>query len=183
MSWAQSIAEPKLFCFFAYSMYAYLFEWWDHNWVRRRKAKYFQFTPRPVSVRLIADWIAGWGRKGVCLHISDLNNTVPPLPEQKKVPLVVFYGTGDFLVDGEKFVRTFPGYENHGSSGIKLAREKSSEDKKLSRNNHSTLFPMLDLIHVEKIDGYEHMDTIWAHNNHTTTYPVILKHLELIQWD
>ncbi|KAI8880438.1 alpha/beta-hydrolase [Backusella circina FSU 941] len=138
---------------------------------------------KPVSVRLIADWIAGWGRKGVCLHISDLNNIISPLPEQNRIPLVVFYGTGDFLVDGEKFVRTFPGYENHGSSGIKLAREKSSEDKKLTSHSHSTLFPMLDLIHVEKIEGYEHMDTIWAHNNHITTYPVILKHLELIQWD
>ncbi|RCI05822.1 hypothetical protein CU098_013566, partial [Rhizopus stolonifer] len=72
---AQTMIEPRVFCFLAYSMFSYLFSWWDSHWLRRRKAKYFQFTPRPVSSRLIADWIAGWGRKGICLYVgSDQSN-------------------------------------------------------------------------------------------------------------
>ncbi|CEP11119.1 hypothetical protein [Parasitella parasitica] len=178
MSLAQTIVEPKLFCFLAYSMFSYLFSWWDSHWLRRRKAKYFQFTPRPVSSRLIADWIAGWGRKGVCLYIAD-QNTVMNTEIKQKVPLVIFYGTADFLVNGERFVRTFPGYETHGLSPEQLAKESSTA----ATDRQKTLFPMLDLVHVERVDGYEHMDTIWGHDNHKTTYPIVLKNLENARWD
>lgn len=167
MSFAQTVVEPRIFCFLAYSMFSYLFDWWDHQWIRRRKDKYFQFTPRPVSAKLIADWIAGWGRKGVCLYVEKEKQ---PIADTKKVPLVVFYGTEDFIVNGEKLVRTFPGYEQHGS-GMQRGRE---EDK--------VKFPMLDLIHVERIEGYEHMDTIWGHNNSQTTYPILLDNLQKAKW-
>lgn len=185
MSLAQTIVEPRLFCFLAYSMFSFLFNWWDSHWLRRRKAKYFQFTPRPVSTRLIADWIAGWGRKGVCMYIGDQTalrrHTVPKEPTHK-VPLVIFYGTADFLVNGEKFVRTFPGYETHGLSPSQLAKENSNHEFNC-RNRNSTLFPMLNLVHVERQEGYEHMDTIWGHDNHQTTYPTVLKYLENASWD
>lgn len=181
MSLAQNLIEPKAFCFLAYSMFSYLFTWWDSHWLRRRKAKYFQFTPRPVSTKLIADWIAGWGRKGVCLHIADQNNH----QQQKvteKVPLVVFYGTADYLVNGERFVRTFNGYETHGLSPSQLAKESSNHERKTTKSSN-TLFPMLELVHVERIEGYEHMDTIWGHDNHKTTYPIVLSNLEKARWD
>ncbi|KAI8091732.1 Alpha/Beta hydrolase protein [Thamnidium elegans] len=180
MSLAQSIIEPRLFCFLAYSMFSYLFAWWDSHWLRTRKAKYFQFTPRPVSSRLIWDWIIGWGRKGVCLYIADQNNHQQE-KSQHKVPLVVFYGTHDYLVNGERFVRTFTGYETHGMSPAELAKQSSNhESKELNKN---TLFPMLELSHVERLKGYEHMDTIWAHDNHKTTYPIILSNLAKAKWD
>ncbi|KAF1805301.1 Alpha/Beta hydrolase protein [Mucor lusitanicus] len=140
--------------------------------------KYFQFTPRPVSSRLIADWIAGWGRKGVCLYVAD-QNTVMNTDFKQKVPLVVFYGTADFLVNGERFVRTFPGYETHGMSPEQVAKESTP----LTPDCQKTLFPMLDLVHVERVDGYEHMDTIWGHDNHKTTYPIVLKNLENARWE
>ncbi|KAK4519785.1 Glycerol-3-phosphate/dihydroxyacetone phosphate acyltransferase [Mucor velutinosus] len=178
MSFAQTIVEPRLFCFLAYSMFSYLFSWWDSHWLRRRKAKYFQFTPRPVSSRLIADWIAGWGRKGVCLYVAD-QNTVMNTDFKRKVPLVVFYGTADYLVNGERFVRTFPGYETHGLSPEQVAKESTPSTSDCQK----TLFPMLDLVHVERVDGYEHMDTIWGHDNHKTTYPIVLKNLENARWE
>ncbi|KAI7894384.1 Alpha/Beta hydrolase protein [Mucor mucedo] len=146
-----------------------------------KKAKYFQFTPRPVSTKLIADWIAGWGRKGVCLYIADQNNHQQQKITQK-VPLVVFYGTADYLVNGERFVRTFNGYETHGLSPSQLAKESSNHEWNTAKSTN-TLFPMLDLVHVERIEGYEHMDTIWGHDNHKTTYPIVLSNLEKARWD
>ncbi|KAI8378752.1 Alpha/Beta hydrolase protein [Choanephora cucurbitarum] len=128
---------------------------------------YFQFTPRPVSAKLIADWIAGWGRQGICLYIERNN----PIKVQRKVPLIVFYGTADYLVDGEQFVRTFEGHETHGLS---------SHQKPLVAQQ--SYFPMLDLVHVERIDGYEHMDTIWGYDNHITTYPILLENLDKALW-
>ncbi|KAG0780631.1 hypothetical protein G6F22_009979 [Rhizopus arrhizus] len=181
MTVIQAIMHPKLFCFLAYSVFSYLFTWWDSHWIRRRKIKYFQFTPRPVSARLIADWIAGWGRKGVCLYVADRNHSNHKAPS--KVPLIVFYGTADYLVNGERFVKTFAGYENHGLPQSQLAKEKSNTEKTCLDNNNTTLFPTLDLVHVERIDGYEHMDTIWGHNNHETTYPILIKQLKRAKWE
>ncbi|PHZ14919.1 alpha/beta-hydrolase [Rhizopus microsporus ATCC 52813] len=169
MTVVQTIMHPRLFCFLAYCMFSYLFSWWDSHWVRRRKVKYFQFTPRPVSARLIADWIAGWGKTGKCLYVGE--NTHDNM-QMDRVPLVVFYGTADYLVDGEQFVRSFDDCEH------RLADTKGASSK-----NNTTMFPMLDLVHVERIDGYEHMDTIWGHNNHETTYPILLKQLKQAKWE
>ncbi|KAI8367761.1 Alpha/Beta hydrolase protein [Blakeslea trispora] len=126
------------------------------------------FAGNLVDVKLIADWIAGWGRQGVCLYIQRNN----PIKVNRKVPLVVFYGTADYLVDGEQFVRTFEGYETHGLSPT----------QKTPLVTPQSYFPMLDLVHVERIDGYEHMDTIWGYDNHVTTYPILLEHLDKALW-
>lgn len=182
MSLAQVLIAPKLFCFLAYSMFSYLFQWWDSHWLRRRKAKYFQFTPRPVSAKLISDWITGWGRKGVCMYIADQNNSHQRKRRDHKVPLVVFYGTADYLVSGERFVRTFAGYETHGqppSTTQSAATENHDDDQWANKS----LFPMLELVHVERVEGYEHMDTIWGYDNHETTYPIVLHNLENGRWD
>ncbi len=40
----------------AYNMFNYLFSWGDTYWCHWRKTKYFLFTPRPVSSRLIHHW-------------------------------------------------------------------------------------------------------------------------------
>ncbi|KAI9483474.1 MAG: Alpha/Beta hydrolase protein [Benjaminiella poitrasii] len=143
----------------------------------KRKIKYFQFTPRPVSVRLIADWLAGWGRKGTLLYVADQDirqNDVKTTTN--KIPLVVFYGTADYLVNGERFVRTFPGYEHHGLD--------ASGDYGATTRTEKALFSMLELVHVERLVGYEHMDTIWGHDNHKTTYPIILKNFKNVkEWN
>lgn len=183
MSVAQKYVEPNLFCFLAYSMFSYLFTWWDSHWLRRRKAKYFQYTPRPVSSKLIADWIAGWGRKGVCMYIGDENVNHNQKKSTYQVPLTIFYGTADYLVNGERLVRTFKGFEAHGLSRTQLAKESSNHEDSTTSSNTKTLFPMLNLVHVERIEDYEHMDTIWGYDNHTTTYPILLKNLKTASWD
>jgi hypothetical protein len=35
--------------FLGYTMFAFLFDWTDTNWLARRKGKMFRFTPSPVS--------------------------------------------------------------------------------------------------------------------------------------
>ncbi|KAI7899403.1 Alpha/Beta hydrolase protein [Cokeromyces recurvatus] len=175
MKLVQTMIEPRIFSFLAYSMFSYLFNWWDNHWLRRRKVKYFQFTPRPVSARLISDWLAGWGRKGTLLYVADKEQEDDDTKKDttKKVPLIVFYGTSDYLVNGERFVRTFPGYENHGLG-----------EQSPPVNDSRPLFSMLNLVQVERLVGYEHMDTIWGHDNHKTTYPIILKNLKNIkEWN
>ncbi|KAG0172077.1 hypothetical protein DFQ28_010067 [Apophysomyces sp. BC1034] len=101
------------------------------------------------------------------IHLSDwtyrlMFDTVVETPGVSKVPLAVFYGTKDYLVDGDRFVQMF-------------------ETRSLQGSN--VFLPMLDLVHVERIEGYEHMDTIWAHDNSLTTYPGLFKVLAAARWE
>ncbi|KAI7865655.1 Alpha/Beta hydrolase protein [Spinellus fusiger] len=148
MNTSQALFGSSLFSSLAYSMFSYLFTWSDKHWLQRRKVKYFQFTPRPVSVRLMMDWMRGWGRQGMLPYLEPMDTLLP----STRVPLAVFYGTHDALVDGARFVAQFK-----------------------SPSTAPSLWPILELVHVECTEGYEHMDTIWAENNVTTTYPALLR--------
>ena len=205
MTIAQRVIHPVIFAHMAYSMFAYLFSWWDTHWLRRRKPKYFQFTPRPVSSQLISNWMEGWGKRGVLMYITEAtsspivdttSSSSSPSSSSLKtvvttsvtVPLTVFYGTDDYLVDGERFVQTFDGYENDGRRvspqdiPILKATASTSKDRE-GGSGRSSLFPMLNLVHAYCIDGYEHMDTIFGHDNVITTYPGVFKALSSGQWD
>ncbi|KAF7725199.1 hypothetical protein EC973_000365 [Apophysomyces ossiformis] len=158
MAPVRRLLPPDLFAYLCYCAFAYVFGWWDHHWIRRRKVKYFQFTARSVSTRLVRDWLDGWGKKGVCMYVDSVTTTT----HVHEVPLAVFYGTKDYLVDGARFVQMF---ETRSSSG------------------NNTFLPMLQLTHVERIEGYEHMDAIWAKDNNLTTYPSLFKVLSAARWE
>ncbi|CAO3600661.1 unnamed protein product [Absidia cylindrospora] len=186
MTTAQNHLPPSIMSTLAYSVFSYLFAWWDHHWVQRRKIKYFQYTPRPVSTRLLLDWLEGWGRQGVCLHIND-KPTTQCVPHEEKIPLAIIYGSDDYLVDGASFVRSFEGYENHGLMEDEWNRLDQLQQQQQQQNQqlhpkHSFCFPTLQLVLVKRIAGYEHMDTIWAHDNTITSFPAIIDVLDKASW-
>ncbi|KAI8340343.1 Alpha/Beta hydrolase protein [Chlamydoabsidia padenii] len=121
------------------------------------------------TTRLVLDWLEGWGRQGVCLHL-DKSNTMDDNGIYARVPLAIIYGKDDYLVDGAAFVRSFKGYEDHG---VVDQQQPSS---------FFFSFPSLELVHVECIPAYEHMDTIWGHDSKETTHPVILNALAGGTW-
>ncbi|ORZ13635.1 Alpha/Beta hydrolase protein [Absidia repens] len=190
MTTAQQYLPPSLMCTLAYSVFSYLFTWWDSHWVQRRKIKYFQFTPRPVSTRLILDWLEGWGRQGVCLHVTNtINQNNNSNNVFERIPLAIIYGENDYLVDSAAFVRSFKGYENHGLMEEKGSRPSHQHQQHglppsstSTETQHSFSFPSLELVHVERIPAYEHMDPIWAHDSRFTTNPVIYDVLKKAKW-
>ncbi|KAI7859872.1 Alpha/Beta hydrolase protein [Circinella umbellata] len=200
MTIAQRVVHPVIFAHMAYSMFAYLFSWWDTHWLRRRKPKYFQFTPRPVSSQLISDWMEGWGKRGVLMYISEAASspvvgTITSSSSSSKtvtasvtVPLTIFYGTDDYLVDGERLVQTFDGYENYGRRASPqdipfLKATASTGTGREGGSGKSSLFPMLNLVRAYCIDEYEHMDTIFGYDNVITTYPGVIKALSSAHWN
>ncbi|KAN0062337.1 hypothetical protein ACQY0O_005219 [Thecaphora frezii] len=94
MSYDWTPAYP--YALLGYQMFAFLFAWTDANWLLRRKAKMFRFTPQPVSSASIYWWAGrdGFATRGCILDPSAetwWNTGCFP-------PLSLFSGGMDFLV-------------------------------------------------------------------------------------
>lgn len=149
----------------AYRMFAWLFGWHDHTWVKRRKAKYFQFTPEPVSARSLEWWLTTFSRQGglfpaemdptpnssranglgIQLNGAESYSTFPSIQRRwfdrsTFPPLALLFAGGDNLVAGqetlESYLREVEGFDQTEGPG--------------------------SIVHSETIDAYLHMDVVWA---------------------
>ncbi|KNE71150.1 hypothetical protein AMAG_15816 [Allomyces macrogynus ATCC 38327] len=100
MHHAQRLLPAPVFTALAYRMFKYLFGWTDRHWAHDRKPHYFQFTPRPVSTRSLAEWLgnvkAGYVRVMAAGGPVDLDGKVT-------CPTALFSGGRDFLVTTAPF--------------------------------------------------------------------------------
>ncbi|KAJ3365874.1 hypothetical protein GGF31_008212 [Allomyces arbusculus] len=100
MHHAQRLLPARVFTALAYRMFKYLFGWTDRHWAHERKAHYFQFTPRPVSTRSLAEWLgnvkAGFVRVMPSEAPVDLDTRVT-------CATALFSGGRDFLVTTAPF--------------------------------------------------------------------------------
>lgn len=78
-----------------YQMFAFLFAWTDANWLLRRKAKMFRFTPQPVSSASIFWWA---GKDGFASRGCVLDPSLDQWWDENFPPLSIFSGGMDFLV-------------------------------------------------------------------------------------
>eukprot|EP01087_Luapelamoeba_hula_P021952 TRINITY_DN7775_c0_g1_i1.p1 TRINITY_DN7775_c0_g1~~TRINITY_DN7775_c0_g1_i1.p1 ORF type:complete len:514 (+),score=74.52 TRINITY_DN7775_c0_g1_i1:243-1784(+) len=145
----QMYFHPKVFAIIAFGIFADLFSWGDGQWARGMKAKYFQYTPRPVSSK----GIRHWGRmleQGQLVYYTKCEETgerlVKPVDlNAVRCPIALFYGEKDLLVDG--------------------ARLRSILDPSVVR-------------YVDNVENYEHMDTLWATNASRRVYPQVVELLQ-----
>jgi pimeloyl-ACP methyl ester carboxylesterase len=100
----QAIANPLIFSSLAFNMFCYLFNWGDTFWDTSRKPKYFMFTPRPTSCKLLTHWcdIIRFGT----LHLYGNGEEPPKLCDVKDIncPTAIFYSPEDSLVHGDGLV-------------------------------------------------------------------------------
>lgn len=78
-----------------YQMFAFLFAWTDANWLLRRKAKMFRFTPQPVSSASIYWWA---GKDGFASRGCILDPNAAQWWDSRFPPLSIYSGGMDFLV-------------------------------------------------------------------------------------
>ena len=72
MSRVQALLPASLFSLMAYNMFSHLFGWSDTNWLKSRKRRYFQFTPRPMSSKLMLHWsqmLRKWQNFSIFSHL------------------------------------------------------------------------------------------------------------------
>jgi pimeloyl-ACP methyl ester carboxylesterase len=118
MHLCQTYFPARVFCSFAYSMFAYLFGWTSDRWKKGRKPAIFMTTPRPISTKLIQHWlrISKFGK------LSGYNASEDYPLGNIRCPVAVFWGKGDSLVDGFKLV------ESLKNDGVNLVYSKGIDD-------------------------------------------------------
>lgn len=95
MRWAYDYCPARIFAFTGYIMFAFLFSWTDANWLKRRKAKMFRFTPTPVSSASIFWWC---GKGGFADRKCTLDDSLDRWYDERFPPLSIYYGGRDYLV-------------------------------------------------------------------------------------
>lgn len=158
MTLAFNYTPKRAFALLGYQMFAFLFSWTDKNWLNRRKAKMFRFTPSPVSSKSVHWWAGkdGFSTKGCTLdtrkdrwfstgdQVDEKNQSIPKFP-----PLSLYVGTDDKLVLVEPL----------------LERLKTHESVRLRR--------------VDYFEGGEHCDFFWGADAVEICFYKILQDIQL----
>ncbi|GHJ88378.1 hypothetical protein NliqN6_4780 [Naganishia liquefaciens] len=95
MRYSYDYAPAKVFATLGYTMFAFLFNWTDANWLHRRKTKMFRFTPTPVSSASVFWWC---GKGGFAHRKCTLDDTLDRWFDDRFPPLSIYYGGRDYLV-------------------------------------------------------------------------------------
>eukprot|EP00727_Mastigamoeba_balamuthi_P000086 m51a1_g10074 hypothetical protein (443) ;mRNA; r:29796-31236 len=107
MNVVQALAPASLFMYLGSRMFSYLFNWHYALWRPEHMAASFQFTPAPVSTRLIAQWMASLRRGCVCRVAADGSDgeafAVPSI--DARCPVDVVWGLKDDICDGGRLAR------------------------------------------------------------------------------
>ncbi len=104
-----------------YQMFAFLFAWTDANWLLRRKAKMFRFTPQPVSSASIYWWA---GKDGFASRGCVLDPSLDQWWDDHFPPLSIFSGGMDFLVLTDPLIERLEKKEKK----VKLLRFKRQDE-------------------------------------------------------
>ncbi|PWZ01216.1 alpha/beta-hydrolase [Testicularia cyperi] len=104
-----------------YQMFAFLFAWTDANWLLRRKAKMFRFTPQPVSSASIYWWA---GKGGFATRGCTLDTALDQWWDESFPPLSIFSGGMDFLVLTDPLIERIEKQEKH----VQLLRAKRQDE-------------------------------------------------------
>ncbi|KZO94823.1 alpha/beta-hydrolase, partial [Calocera viscosa TUFC12733] len=108
MRWAYDLVPAKLFAMMGYTMFAFLFQWTDANWLPRRKTKMFRFTPTPVSSASIFWWC---GKGGFADRKCTMNELLDRWWDARFPPLSIFWGGRDYLVRTEPLLERLRTHE------------------------------------------------------------------------
>ncbi|CAD6892196.1 unnamed protein product [Tilletia controversa] len=104
-----------------YQMFAFLFAWTDANWLPRRKAKMFRFTPQPVSSASIFWWA---GKDGFATRGCTMDPNAPQWFDGRFPPLSVYSGGMDFLVLTDPLIKRI----QEQDTDVRLIRWKRQEE-------------------------------------------------------
>jgi len=134
MHTCQHYFHKRLFSSFSYTMFSYLFGWTSEKWNSGLKPAIFLTTPRPISTKLIQHW----------LKVSEIGKLFYYGSEKTGKPM---------CYELEKIrcpVAVFWGKVDSMVDGKKLINDLREKG--------------VNVIFEHGVDGYEHMDLVWAND-------------------
>ena len=171
-----------------YAMFKYLFGWTSKRWPQSKRLFHvnFLFNVTLVSSKLLNWWVSEWRLDGFSNELlpkeaftTQLNFKADSVYEQHLdksrykpyfpykinwfgnpendivVPMVIFSANADYLVDGSRLIAHMQYYEKSYREGSNLA--------------------------VYEIDGYHHMDVLWAADLYNTIVKYAVRHMNDIK--
>jgi pimeloyl-ACP methyl ester carboxylesterase len=186
-----SLLPGKLYGDMGYRVFAFLFNWTDDRWERDLRDRMFQFAPVYVSAESMRWWLGReCFAKQKCILATREEKSMEDEEDEKEdqntthaissgensdnehVGDTANSQTGNTLLD-----RTKHGMQRRNSSNAKYSWYNSQappfalwacgaddlvDGRRLLRRFERGREPYVDVVHSKIIEGYEHLDVIWA---------------------
>ena len=152
-------AGSKLFSFFSYIMFNYMFDWNDALWDKKLRDRNFLFSPVNISVKLMQWWLSPDPSKTSFKYGSE---TIFP---HAKTWFPVKNGDNPEFVEEENIHLNPPRETNHDFPQIMLFIPK--QDRLVNGEhliNHFVNHEDNSVYKIWYIDEYSHLDVLWAHD-------------------
>lgn len=155
----------KIFSFFSYIMFNYMFDWNDTLWDKCLRDRHFMFSPVNISVKLMQWWLSPDPKKTSFKHGAD--KIFPP--ERTWFP--VNRGQDDEENENENEKIESPIHLNEMRSNAKSfpkilifipRQDRLVDGEKLI--NHFINHENKSIYKIWYIDEYSHLDVLWAHD-------------------
>ncbi|PVI08219.1 alpha/beta-hydrolase [Periconia macrospinosa] len=174
-----SILPPKLYGVMGYQVFSFLFNWSDERWEKDLRNRMFQFAPVYVSAESMRWWL---GRECFAKQKCILTTREEKIIEDKEDEVEEQRQNQDLSS------RSDSDDEDDGSGGINLKRNDDAsraryawygpktppfalwicgadelvDGRRLLRRFERNREPHVDVVHSKIIEGYEHLDVLWA---------------------
>ena len=157
----------KVFSFFSYIMFKYLFNWNDMLWDKSLRDRHFMFSPVNISVKLMQWWLSADPSKNSFRYYAD--KTFPP----EKTWFPVSPG-GEFnesennnIEDSLKSLFHLNGVRKDSESFPRIMLFVPKQDRLVDGEkliNHFINHEHKSIYRIWYIDEYSHLDVLWAHD-------------------
>ncbi|KAJ6783420.1 hypothetical protein PWT90_02230 [Aphanocladium album] len=163
------LVPPKMYGWLGYKVFSYLFSWTDGRWDRGLRNRFFQFAPVYVSAEAMRWWL---GNDGFAKHKCVLATKETVRSEEKIDQEDLREANGIIRVKTEEdlelrrlYGRGASAWYNEKAPPMALwvcENDELVDGRRLLRRFGNGREPHVKLVHSRVIDGYEHLDVLWA---------------------
>jgi pimeloyl-ACP methyl ester carboxylesterase len=164
-----SLLPRNFYGFMGYRVFSFLFNWTDQRWERDLRNRYFQFAPVYVSAESMRWWL---GRecfaRQKCILSTKLEIQMENEEDREDDEEEMAKRNGDSihqkLHHNHKDHGRFAWYDEHVPPfALWVAGSDDLVDgQRLLRRFNRGREPHVEVVHSKVIEGYEHLDVIWA---------------------
>lgn len=187
MMFAHKVLPGRPFSWMGYHVFSFLFSWSDSRWDRDLRNRMFQWAPAYVSAESMAWWLGrtGFATQKCILATREEGRIEDEEDEEDDAVVREYYANKEpHLSERQKLQRSLTAYRR-GSIVVHQHEERRGrfawyderfpplalwvagaddlvDGRRLLRRFERGREPHVNVVHQKIIEGYEHLDVIWA---------------------